>query len=132
MAYLCWSSPIPIALDEELTGIYDSKDKEHLLKSIKPKYIIIKPSMLGGFKLSEEWIHLADQYGIGWWITSALESNIGLNAIAQWAATLKNTLPQGLGTGQLYENNYSSPLEIIGEQLFYRPEKSWNLSSVLS
>jgi hypothetical protein len=85
---------------------------------------------LGGFKASEEWIKAAEENKIGWWATSALESNIGLNAIAQWTYTLKNHLPQGLGTGQLFTNNFPSPLYLKGENLFYNPETSWDLSSI--
>ena len=129
MADICTHSPIPIVLDEELIGV-KSSDKESLLKKIKPAYIILKPSLTGGFKQSQEWIDLAEKLHIGWWITSALESNIGLNAIAQWTATLGSTLPQGLGTGQLYHNNISSPLTIENANLFYRKEYNWNLSSI--
>lgn len=121
----CENSPIPIALDEELIGVIENK--EELLKKIKPQYIILKPSMLGGFKVSEEWISLAKKHNIGWWITSALEANIGLNAIAQWTATLGSTMPQGLGTGQLYHNNIPSPLVIEKAELFYKEENSWDL-----
>ena len=101
MADLCKVSPVPIALDEELIGILDSARKKTLLKAIEPQYIILKPSLIGGFYGSKEWITLAKEFGIGWWITSALESNIGLNAIAQFCYTLKNDMPQGLGTGSL-------------------------------
>lgn len=119
MRELCNASPLPIALDEELIGIFDTKDKIDLLDFIKPQYIILKPSLIGGFKGSQEWIDLTKKRMIGWWITSALESNIGLNAIAQWAYTLNNTMPQGLGTGGLYTNNIPSKLEIKGEKLYY-------------
>ena len=130
MAELCRQSPIPIVLDEEIIGV-DSVERETLLQTIKPAYIILKPSLIGGFKQSEEWINLAEKHNIGWWITSALESNIGLNAIAQWTFTLNSKLPQGLGTGQLYHNNIPSPLEIENAKLFYKPELNWNLSSIL-
>ena len=130
MADLCEKSPIPIVLDEELIGV-KMADMENLLQTIKPAYIILKPSLIGGFGPSEEWIRQAKKLNIGWWITSALESNIGLNAIAQWTATLGSSLPQGLGTGQLYQNNIPSPLQIEHAKLFHRPENKWNLSSVL-
>jgi len=129
MAELCQKSPIPIVLDEEIIGV-KSADKETLLAEIKPAYIILKPSLIGGFKESEEWIRLAETHNINWWITSALESNIGLNAIAQWTFTLHSKLPQGLGTGQLYHNNIPSPLEIENANLYYRPENKWDLSSI--
>lgn len=129
MAELCQKSPIPIVLDEEIIGI-KSVDKEALLAKIKPAYIILKPSLIGGFGASEEWIRLAEKHSIKWWITSALESNIGLNAIAQWTFTLNSPLPQGLGTGQLYHNNIPSPLEIEKAKLYYRAENKWDLSSI--
>jgi o-succinylbenzoate synthase len=130
MARVCTISPIPIALDEELIGVHTPEQKEQLLATINPHFIILKPSLLGGFTASEEWINLAEKQGTGWWVTSALESNIGLNAIAQWTATLNTTLPQGLGTGSLFANNIPSPLTVTGSRLFYRPEKAWNLSSL--
>lgn len=123
MAELCTNSPIPIALDEELIGKFYKNEKEALLKKIKPQYIILKPSLVGGWSGSKEWIKLAEKQNIGWWITSALESNIGLNALAQWTAILNNKMPQGLGTGLLYSNNLPSKLEIRGDKLFYNPEK---------
>jgi O-succinylbenzoate synthase len=110
MAALCESSPIPIALDEELIGIHEIEEKKQMMNTIRPHYIILKPSMVGGFKASEEWIQIAADNGTGWWITSALESNIGLNAIAQWTYTLDNSMPQGLGTGQVFSNNVPSRL----------------------
>jgi len=118
MAALCEQSPIPIVLDEELIGLSEV-DMQKVLSNIKPTYIILKPSLLGGFATCEKWIELAEKQGCQWWITSALESNIGLNAIAQWTYTLGSPLPQGLGTGQLYHNNLASPLEIRNAQLFY-------------
>jgi o-succinylbenzoate synthase len=127
MAKLCSSTPIPIALDEELIGIFQYEKKRELLEIIKPQYLIIKPSLLGGFKASEEWISLADEMNIGWWATSALESNIGLNAISQWVYTKNTSMPQGLGTGMLYSNNVDSPLNLVGEKLFYDAGKKWNL-----
>lgn len=130
MAELCRKSPIPIVLDEELIGV-EQIDIEFIIEKIRPAYIILKPSLIGGFKQSEAWIQLAEKYNVGWWVTSALEANIGLNAIAQWTSTLKSTMPQGLGTGQLYQNNIPSPLEIENANLFYKPETEWNLSSIL-
>jgi o-succinylbenzoate synthase len=131
MADICINSPIPIVLDEELIGV-KPEEKEDLLKKIKPAYIILKPSLIGGFKQSEEWISLAEKHHISWWVTSALESNIGLNAIAQWTATLGSDLPQGLGTGQLYHNNIPSPLSIEQAKLYYRNSTGWDVSSILS
>ncbi len=125
MAELCEKSPIDIALDEELIGIKDIVTKRNLLQIIKPQYIILKPSLLGGFKNSEEWIDLAHQENIGWWVTSALESNIGLNAIAQWTATLPYQGHQGLGTGGLFHNNITSPLEVKQGMLHYNPDLEW-------
>ena len=125
MADLCKFTPIPVALDEELINCQTYDEKFELLKNIRPQYIILKPALLGGFAGSLEWIHMANELNIGWWITSALESNIGLNAIAQWVYTLENPLPQGLGTGQLYQNNFSSPLVVKNGSLFYLPDLGW-------
>jgi len=130
MGTLCAKSPIPIALDEELIGIFGKADKKALLRTIVPQYIILKPSLVGGFHGSGEWIELAKKQGIGWWITSALESNIGLNAIAQWTYTLKNKMPQGLGTGGLYINNFDSPLTVENGKLFYGKGKKWKESLI--
>jgi len=130
MASLCEKTPLPIALDEELIGIIDSLQKRKMLSTIKPQYVILKPSLLGGFAASEEWINLAEKQGTGWWVTSALESNIGLNAIAQWTFTLNNDMPQGLGTGQLYTNNFDSPLTIDNGKLFHRSENEWDLTKL--
>lgn len=128
MSSLCRNSPIPIALDEELIGIFNRKEKSELLDDIQPQYIILKPTLCGGFRQGDEWIELAEERGIGWWATSALESNIGLNAIARWTATHKVSMPQGLGTGQLYINNIISPLVLKGEYLTSRPDNSWNIN----
>ncbi len=128
MQKLCKNTPIPIALDEELIGIDKRERKIELLQTINPQYIIIKPSLLGGFAKSQEWINLAGNQNIGWWITSLLESNIGLNAIAQWTATLDLQGHQGLGTGQLYANNFHSPLEIKQGYLYYSKENEWDLN----
>ncbi|MDO5654523.1 MAG: o-succinylbenzoate synthase [Flavobacteriaceae bacterium] len=119
MAELCASTPVPIALDEELIGVFDEKVKNELMHIIRPQYIILKPALVGGFRGSLEWIDLAKKYDAGWWITSALESNIGLNALAQWTFNLQNPMPQGLGTGGLFTNNFPSPLEIRGEKLWF-------------
>ena len=131
MAALCSNTPLPIALDEELIGLPTSRHAE-LLDRVKPQYIILKPSLIGGFKASEHWISLCEKRSIGWWATSALESNIGLNAIAEWIHPLITKkgirMPQGLGTGLLYSNNIPSPLEIKGEYLFSVPEKKWDYS----
>lgn len=126
MAVLCKSTPIPIALDEELIGVFGIEAKEELIQKIQPQFLILKPSFVGGFRGTLEWIALADKYKIGWWITSALESNIGLNAIAQFTYTLNNDKPQGLGTGALYTNNFESPLEVHQGQLWYTTNQSWD------
>ena len=130
MAELCKKTPFPIALDEELIGVFSFEDKEKLLKEIQPQYIILKPSFIGGFRGTKEWIDLADKYGIGWWITSALESNIGLNAIAQWTFLQNSIMQQGLGTGALYTNNFDCPLEVSKGQLWYNTSKSWDIFEV--
>jgi len=117
MANLCAKTPLPIALDEELIGITNLKEKKKLLSKINPHYIILKPSLIGGFKGSDEWISLAEKQNIDWWITSALESNIGLNAIAQYTFTKNNPLPQGLGTGGLFTNNTPSNLVVDNGKL---------------
>lgn len=120
MRALCAETPLPIALDEELIGVHDTADKQQLLDTIRPQYIILKPSLHGGLHGAAEWIRLAEERGIGSWITSALESNVGLNAIAQWCATLNPSIPQGLGTGQLFTDNVDSPLHIEGDCLWFR------------
>ena len=123
MAELCRESPLPIALDEELIGVNDPEMKSHMLNIIKPRYIILKPSLHGGMMGCREWIEIAKQQGIGSWITSALESNIGLNAIAQFASDVYGPhirLPQGLGTGQLFTDNIPMPLEIVKDKLMIK------------
>jgi L-alanine-DL-glutamate epimerase-like enolase superfamily enzyme len=120
MAELCAQTPIPIALDEELIGIIEFTEKKKLLETIQPQYIILKPSLVGGIAGSDEWIALVEQNNIGWWITSALESNLGLNAIAQYTFTKNNPMPQGLGTGSLFTNNFESDLELKGDRLFFK------------
>jgi len=124
MAFLCQVSPLKIALDESLIGVYDIEAKKELLDVVHPAYIILKPSLCGGFAGAEAWIRLAEERGIGWWVTSALESNIGLNALAQWTATLDTSIPQGLGTGALYINNFDSPLSLDSDKLHYNPDDS--------
>lgn len=127
MSVLCKDAPFPIALDEELIGVFGIENKMQLLQKIMPKYIILKPSLVGGFRGTLEWISVAKKLNIEWWITSALESNIGLNAIAQFTFTLNNFLPQGLGTGSLYTNNFDCPLEVENGHIWYRKNKEWNL-----
>jgi len=119
MTELCKNTPTPIALDEELIGVLNIESKKELLKEIKPQFIILKPSLIGGFSGTDEWIDLAEKQNIGWWITSALESNIGLNAIAQYTYTKKSPMPQGLGTGGLFTNNFETPLVLKGENLWF-------------
>ena len=119
MAYLCTESPIPIALDEELIGFTDPDVKRKLLDTINPQFIILKPSLCGGLTESDEWLHEAEIRKIGWWATSALESNIGLNAIAQWVGQYVPAIPQGLGTGALYTDNFPSHMELCGDRLCY-------------
>ena len=126
MARLCRESPLPIALDEELIGVNTVSMKEALLDTIKPAYIILKPSLHGGMSGASEWIKMAKERGIGSWITSALESNVGLNAIAHFCAKTYGAnimMPQGLGTGQLFTDNIDMPLEIRGDQLWFCPSK---------
>lgn len=128
MARLCEDTPLDIALDEELIGIFDVTKKQELLQTINPQYIILKPSLVGGFGGSDEWISLSEKQNIGWWITSALESNIGLNAIAQYTYEKGVIMPQGLGTGGLFTNNFESPLEVIDGSLQYNSSKKWNVN----
>ncbi len=125
MYELCQTTPLPIALDEELIGIVSRSEKERLLDQIQPQFIILKPTLIGGITATQEWIEVAESRAIGWWITSALESNVGLNAIAQLTAEYDPKLPQGLGTGQLYENNISSPLQVKAGKIWYEGE--WEL-----
>lgn len=121
MADICRNSPIQVALDEELIGDTPSNFKAQLLSFIRPQYVILKPALCGGFYGAQGWIDAAAELGIGWWATSALESNVGLNAITQWTAAKGVTMPQGLGTGELYLNNTASQLIRRGEKLFFNP-----------
>jgi o-succinylbenzoate synthase len=130
MSELCKSTPIPIALDEELIGVFSYNDKEQLLLKIMPQYIILKPSFVGGFRGTNEWILLAEKYNIKWWITSALESNIGLNAIAQWTFLKENKMPQGLGTGALFTNNFDCQLEVSKGQLWFNSDKEFHFDFI--
>jgi hypothetical protein len=130
MSELCKSTPIPIALDEELIGVFSLEDKEQLLLKIMPQYIILKPSFVGGFRGTNEWILLAEKYNIKWWITSALESNIGLNAIAQWTILKEISMPQGLGTGALYTNNFDCQLEVSKGQLWFNNDKEFHFDFI--
>ncbi|MDA3879224.1 MAG: o-succinylbenzoate synthase [Prolixibacteraceae bacterium] len=127
MAALCAKTPVPIALDEELICVLSYEAKHKLIDTIKPQYLILKPGLIGGFSSANEWVELANEHSVGWWATSALESNIGLNAIAQWVYTKDVKMPQGLGTGMLFSNNIESPLTLRGEQLFYDTAAKWEL-----
>lgn len=132
MAELCKKTPLDIALDEELIGVQDVTKRQNLIQTIQPQYIILKPSLVGGIEQSKMWMTIAEQYQIGYWVTSALESNVGLNAIAQFTYSLGLKRPQGLGTGSLFTNNVKSPLEVKGEYLTYNPKKNWdNLNEIL-
>ena len=123
-------SPIPIALDESLIGITEIDKRIQLLDRVKPQFIIMKPMLHGGFYSCQEWIRLAVERGIGWWITSALESNVGLNAIAQFTANYPISMPQGLGTGSIYSNNIESPLYVTKGELHLEPSNSWDFSGI--
>ncbi len=128
MAKLCEETPLPIALDEELIGVFSVTKKKALLQTINPQYIILKPSLVGGFKGSDEWIKIAEENQIGWWITSALESNVGLNAIAQYTFLKQSKSPQGLGTGGLFTNNFDSPLQVKNGTLQYNNKMNWKFN----
>jgi L-alanine-DL-glutamate epimerase-like enolase superfamily enzyme len=128
MSELCKTSKIDIALDEELIGVFLLQEKEDLLLKIRPQYIILKPSFIGGFRGVNEWISLAEKHNIGWWVTSALESNIGLNAIAQFTFLKQNLMPQGLGTGGLFINNFDCPLEVKNGQLWYNSDSKLHVN----
>ena len=130
MAMLCEQSPLAIALDEELIGVIASGDRDKLLDAINPPYIILKPSLIGGFAGTDDWINRAEKKSIKWWITSALESNIGLNAICQYTFVKNSNLPQGLGTGSLYTNNIKSPLVVANGTIFYDQKIAWEVSEI--
>ena len=133
MADLCRKTPVPIALDEELIGVTSTFDQARLLEEIKPHYIVLKPSLLGGFLQSERWIDLAEKMNVGWWVTSALESAVGLNAIAQWTASLGNLdgkMAQGLGAGKIYDNDLTSPLYLNRDRLRFRKNPKWSYSEI--
>ncbi len=132
MAELCAKSPLDIALDEELLGVNPLDEGKKMIKAIRPKYLILKPGLLGAFATSSAWIKNAEAMETAWWITSALESNLGLAAIAQYTAGCDNPLPQGLGTGQLYTNNFPSPLQIRQGRLAQDGPEKWNLILPLS
>jgi len=123
MARVVEESPIPIALDEELIGLKTVESRTNCIHTIQPDYLIFKPALIGGYGAIEQYRHIHDQF----WITSALESNIGLNAIAQYTATLNPTLEQGLGTGSLYTNNFDSPLLVTSGALSYQNELPWKI-----
>jgi L-alanine-DL-glutamate epimerase-like enolase superfamily enzyme len=127
MAALCAQTPLPIALDEELIGVFSLAAKQKLIDTIKPQYIILKPTLVGGIKGSNDWIATAKAKQIDWWITSALESNVGLNAIAQYTFSKNSTLPQGLGTGGLFTNNFESPLYVEHGFLHYDNTTPWHI-----
>lgn len=122
MAFLCHVSPLPIALDEELIGKVTTEQRMATLDVIKPAYIILKPALCGGFSGANEWISLAGEREIGWWVTSALESNVGLNAIAQWTGFIKAEGPQGLGTGGVFTDNFVTPVSLERDRLKYNPQ----------
>lgn len=133
LAALAATTKVPIALDESLIGLVDRESRIELLDQIKPPFIILKPSFIGGWRGADQWIALAEERGIGWWATSALESNIGLNAIAQWASTKQNPLPQGLGTGSLYTNNIPGPNVVKGGEISIpgNVQQDWDISALL-
>ena len=128
MTQLCDKTPVPIALADELIGVFKYEQKEALLRRIKPQYIILKPSLIGGFQGTNEWIEIAERLKIKYWVTSALESNIGLNAISQYTYTLCVDMPQGLGTGSLFTNNIESPLEVINGHIQYNTNLRWKIN----
>ena len=128
MAFLCQVSPLPIALDEELIGKSTDKERAEMLDTIHPAYIILKPALCGGLSGAGKWIRMASERGIGWWVTSALESNVGLNAIAQWTAAIGAKGPQGLGTGGVFTDNFTTPIYLEGDRLHYDASKKFDHS----
>lgn len=131
MREICRLSPIAIALDEELIGLNDSQDRERMVETVMPQYLILKPSLCGGIRGSNDWVRIAKSFGVGWWATSALESNVGLNAIAQWVACQSNDMVQGLGTGELYVNNIPSPIRLEGQWLGYDRHQEWDYNQLI-
>ncbi len=127
MARLCASSPIPIALDEELIGVTPEAEMRQRLEYIRPAYIILKPALCGGLSGARRWVAAAEATGTGYWFTSALESNIGLDAIAGLAAGCGVSMPQGLGTGELYINNVEGPVYRSGDKICFNPQRPWIL-----
>lgn len=132
MEELCRKSPIPVAFDEELIGVNTKEEKTALLERLKPQFIVLKPTLHGGLAGTAEWIRIAASQNIGWWITSALESSIGLNAICQFTATYAPQIPQGLGTGEIYSDNFTSPLIVREGNIYYERGRSWELGPELS
>ncbi|MEM8894375.1 MAG: o-succinylbenzoate synthase [Bacteroidota bacterium] len=132
MQMVCKHSKVPVALDEELIGVNGTEEKRELLRFINPKFIVLKPTLVGGLASTREWIDLAEENDIDWWMTSALESNIGLNAITQFTASFPVGIPQGLGTGQLYVNNIDSPLKVESGFISYDQSKTWRLDQLRS
>lgn len=130
LATLCQNPPVPIALDESLIGIVTPEERNELLDQVKPQYIILKPSFIGGWRGSQDWVDRAEERNIGWWSTSALESNVGLAAIAHWTAQQQTTMPQGLGTGGLYTNNFPSPMTVEKGALQFNPSQDWDLTAL--
>lgn len=126
MAEICKKTSLPIALDEELIGIKTFSKKTALLETIKPQYVVLKPSFIGGLKETKEWSQLAKKHNVDWWVTSALEANIGLNAIAQWTYQFGEKIAQGLGTSSVFSNNIKSPLEVVGQKLYLSTNRKWS------
>jgi len=132
MALICSNPAIPVALDEELIRRQTGAEKRKLVETIRPQYLVLKPGLLGGVARTREWVDLAGEKQIGWWITSSLETNVGLNAIAQWTYSLNNPVTHGLSTGALFASNIPSPLYRYGERLFYDPDRGWDLSALIA
>lgn len=130
MARICRESPIDIALDEELIGFRSADEKRRLLAAVMPRYIILKPALCGGFAQADEWISTARELNIGWWATSALESNVGLDAIGQWVSHYEPAMPQGLGTGQLYANNIPTPVYLDGQYICRTENGGYDISEM--
>ncbi len=131
LAELCARSPIPIALDEELIGLQTDEGRRRLLDAVRPQFLVLKPMLLGGFAAAERWMALAAERGIGWWVNSALESNIGLNALAQWVSTHPSERVQALGSGQLYANNIPAPIRLAGNGLVMDTRRRWDVTALV-